>query len=179
MSSPVFQELREAQGLAYSAYAYYGTASKASGNDQFFAYIGTQSDKQAESMKAMLGLMKNFPRSENGFEVAKSNIMNQIESQRITKTSILFSYENAVRKGLDYDIRKDVYEQVPLMTLDDIQNFHNQYINGRKFNVVILGSRDKLNFKDMTKYGKVQELSLDEIFGYEKVQKINVESPNN
>lgn len=178
MSSPVFQELREAQGLAYSAYAYYGTASKKSANDEFYAYIGTQADKQAESMGAMLGLMKNFPRSENGFEVAKSSIMNRIESQRITKTGILFNYESAVRRGLDYDIRKDIYAQAQTMTLDDVEKFYNENINNQNFNVVILGSRDKLNFKDMQKYGKVQELTLDEIFGYEKVQKINVETPN-
>ena len=178
MSSPVFQELREAQGLAYSAYAFYGTADKASGNDQFFAYIGTQADKQAESMNAMLGLMKNFPRAENGFEVAKSNITNRIESQRITKTGILFNYENAIRRGFDYDIRKDIYTQAQMMTLDDVEKFHKEHIGNQKFNVVILGNRDNLNFKDLQKYGKVQELTLDEIFGYEKVQKINVETPN-
>ncbi len=178
MSSPVFQELREAQGLAYAAYAFYGTASKKSGNDEFFAYIGTQADKQGESMSAMLGLMKNFPRSENGFEVAKSSIMNRIESQRITKTGILFNYENAMRRGLEYDIRKDIYAQAQTMTLDDVEKFHNENIINRNFNVVILGSRDKLNFKDMQKYGKVRELTLDEIFGYEKVQKINVETPD-
>jgi hypothetical protein len=80
---------------------------------------------------------------------------------------------------LDYDIRKDIYAQAQTMTLDDVEKFHNENISSQKFNVVILGSRDKLNFKDMQKYGKVQELTLDEIFGYEKVQKINVETPNN
>jgi predicted Zn-dependent peptidase len=71
MSSPVFQELREAQGLAYSAFAYYGTADKPVGNDLFYAYIGTQADKQPEAMKAMKGLLTDFPKSEGGFEVAR------------------------------------------------------------------------------------------------------------
>ena len=178
MSSPIFQELREAQGLAYSAFAYYGTASKPSENDLFYGYIGTQADKQAESMKGLSTLIQNFPRTENGFEVARSGLMNRIESERINKTSILFDYLGAQKKGLDHDIRKDVYDLAQTVTLDDIQKFQEQYLKDAKYNVVLLGNKDKLNFKDLQKYGKVQELTLDELFGYEKVQKINMEKPN-
>lgn len=65
MSSPIFLELREAQGLAYSAFAYYGTAAKPTENDLFYAYIGTQADKQPEAKKAMLDLLQQFPRPKN------------------------------------------------------------------------------------------------------------------
>jgi zinc protease len=178
MSSPVFQELREAQGLAYSAFAYYGTAAKPSDNDMFYAYIGTQADKQPEAMDAMLELLRDFPKSQNGFEVAQNAILNQIESQRITKAGILFNYENARKKGLDYDVRKDVYEKVQKYTLDDVVKFQEENMKDNKYNVVLVGSKDKIDFKDLQKYGKVKQLTLDELFGYEKVEKINLESPN-
>jgi zinc protease len=178
MSSPIFQELREAQGLAYSAFAFYGTAAKPTGNDFFYGYVGTQADKQVESMKGLSGLIRNFPRTENGFQVAKNGLMNRIESQRITKTNILFNYLDAERKGIGYDIRKDVYEQAQNMTLDDMEKFHQQYLQNARYNVVVLGRRDKLNLKDLKNYGEVKELSLDEIFGYEKPVKINTESPD-
>lgn len=178
MSSPVFQELREAQGLAYSAFAYYGTAEKKADKDMFYAYIGTQADKQPEAMKAMQGLLQDFPKSENGFEAAKKAILNQIESQRITKTGILFNYENARKKGLDYDVRKDVYEKVQTYTLEDVEKFQQEYLKNNNYNVVLIGSKDKLNFKELQKYGKVQQLSLDELFGYEKQEKINLEKAN-
>jgi zinc protease len=178
MSSPVFQELREAQGLAYSAFAYYGTASKPENNDMFYAYIGTQADKQPEAMKAMLGLLQDFPKSENGFEVSKNAILNQIESQRITKANILFNYESARKKGIDYDIRKDIYDKVQNYTLEDVAKFQEQQLKDNKYNVVLIGSKDKINFKDLKKYGEVKQLSLDEIFGYEQPIKINTERPN-
>jgi len=178
MSSPIFQELREAQCLAYSAFAYYGTADKPTGNDFFYGYVGTQADKQVEAMKGLSALIRNFPRTESGFEVAKSGIMNRIESARITKTGILFNYLDAQRKGIDHDVRKDVYEQAQQLTLDDIQKFHEQYLSGAKYNVVVLGKEGKLNLKDLQNYGKVKELTLDELFGYEKPVKINTESPN-
>jgi predicted Zn-dependent peptidase len=178
MSSPVFQELREAQGLAYSAFAYYGTAAKPSGNDLFYAYIGTQADKQPEAMKAMLALLQDFPKSENGFEVAQNAILNQIESQRITKAGILFNYETARKKGLTYDVRKDVYEKVQKYTLADVEKFQQENLKNNKYNVVLIGNKDKIDFKDLQKYGKVKQLTLDELFGYEKVDKINLEQPN-
>jgi zinc protease len=175
MSSPVFQELREAQGLAYSAFAYYGTPSKPTENDLFYAYIGTQADKQPEAMIGMQKLLTDFPKSESGFEVARNAILNQIESERITKANILFNYETARRQGLNYDIRKDIYEKTQKFTLDDVSAFQQDYIQGKNFNVVLIGSKDKINFKALQPYGKVRELTLDEIFGYEKVQKINLE----
>ncbi len=178
MASPVFQELREAQGLAYAAFATYRPATTKSSYDNFFGYIGTQADKQTESMKAMMGLIQDFPRSENGFEVARTSLMNQLESERITKTNILFNYETAKRRGLDHDIRKDVYEQIQDMTIEDIANFQKEYIKGRKFNVVLVGDQKKLNLKSLQQYGTVKELTLDELFGYEKPLKVNKETPN-
>ncbi len=175
MASPVFQELREAQGLAYSAFASYGVADKKTENDQFFGYIGTQADKQADAMKAMMDLLQNFPRSENGFDVARNSLMNKLESERITKTGILFSYEAARRRGLDHDVRKDVYEEIQSMTIEDVAKFQMQYVKGRKFNVVLVGDKGKLNFKDLQKYGGIRELTLDELFGYEEPVKVQLE----
>ena len=178
MSSPVFQELREAQGLAYSAFAYYGVPLKPTENDLFYAYIGTQADKQPEAMKAMQKLLVDFPRSETGFEGARSAILNQMESERIRKMGILFSYDRALQRGLDYDVRKDVYEQTQKFTLDDIAKFQQQHIKNKKFNVVLIGDKAKINFKELQSYGDVQEVTLDELFGYEKVQRIDLEAPN-
>ena len=174
----VFQELREAQGLAYSTFASYGVAGKKKDNDSFYAYIGMQADKQPEGMKAMTELLENLPKSENGFDVAQNAILSQIESQRITKASILFNYETARKRGLDYDVRKDIYEDVQKATLADIEKFQQENIKNSKYNVVLIGSKDKINFKDLQKYGTVKQLTLDELFGYEKQEKINLEQPN-
>jgi zinc protease len=51
-------------------------------------------------------------------------------------------------------------------------------LKDNKYNVVLIGSKDKINFKDLKKYGEVKQLSLDEIFGYEQPIKINTERPN-
>jgi zinc protease len=177
MASPVFQELREAQGLAYSAFAGYNNAPKKDQHNYFFGYIGTQADKQPEAMNAMMNLIQNFPRSENGFDVAQKSLLSRLETERVTKAAILFNYENAKRRGVDHDLRKDIYEGVQNMTIEDVANFQQKFIKGKSFNVVLVGDKDKLSFKELSRFGEVKQLSLDELFGYEKPQKMDLETP--
>ena len=175
MNSVVFQEIRESQGLAYAAYARYALGGKKDRSNYLLSYIGTQADKQTEAMASMLDLLNNMPESEAAFNISKEAILSQIESERITKSSVLWSYERAKDLGLDYDIRKNVYEEVKNMNFQDLKNFNEKYIKGKPFVTVLIGSRDKINFKDLEKYGEVKELSLSEIFGYDEIVELNVD----
>ncbi|NRB52628.1 MAG: insulinase family protein [Saprospiraceae bacterium] len=171
MSSVVFQEIREAQGLAYSVFASYSQGTKKEANDQIFAYVGTQVDKQVEAMDALLGLLNNMPESEQSFEASKKAILKKIESERVTKTSVLFNYLNAEEKGLTYDIRKDIYSKVKDMSMGDLKAFHEKHVKNKKYNLAIIGDKNRLNLVALGKYGIVQELSLAELFGYDDPKK--------
>ena len=167
MNSIVFQEIREAQGLAYSVFSSFSQPSKKEKANYLFAYVGTQADKQAEAMNAMMDLINNMPESEEAFNIAKEAILNKIESERVTGSSVIWNYISAQDKGLDYDIRKDVYEQVKGMTFADLSTFHEKYIKDKNYVTVLVGSRDKIDFENLRKYGEVNEVPLDELFGYE------------
>lgn len=166
MNSIVFQEIREAQGLAYSVFSSFSQPSKKDKANYLFAYVGTQADKQSEAMNAMMELLNNMPESEEAFSIAKNAILNKIESERITGSSVLWNYISAQDKGLDYDVRKDIYEQVQGMEFADLKSFHEKYIKDQKYVTVLVGSRDKIDFNALKTYGDVTELSLDELFGY-------------
>jgi hypothetical protein len=66
----------------------------------------------------------------------------------------------------DRDIRKDIYEQVPLLQMEDLTAFFNQYIKDKKYTILVLGDTEKLDLAALENFGKVKELSLEEIFGY-------------
>ena len=167
MSGIAFQEIREAQGLAYSVFTSYSQGRKEDKNDFLMAYVGTQADKQEEAMDAMINLLNEMPESQQTFDNAKKGILEKIESQRITKTGVLFNYLNAKEKGLDYDIRKDIYTRVKDMTFSDLKTFHDKYVKDKKFNVALIGDKGRLDFAALSKYGEVNKLSLEEIFGYD------------
>jgi len=52
------------------------------------------------------------------------------------------------------------------MNFNDIKIFQEKYIKGLPQKILVIGSKDKLNFDVLKKYGKVKELTLKEVFGY-------------
>ncbi|WP_281613566.1 insulinase family protein [Flammeovirga sp. SubArs3] len=172
MNAIVFQEMREAQGLAYSVFSKYGVASEKNKNDYTLAYIGTQSDKLKEAMAGMKSLLDHPPKNEKSFEAAKKAILSQLESERITKSAVLFNYETALKRGDDHDVRKDVYTAIQTMTVDDVMAFHKEFIEGQNYNVCVVGDKDKLDMKTLKEYGKVQELSLNDLFGFDNKPRV-------
>ncbi len=166
MGSIVFQDLRESKALAYSAYSGYSNADKLGRSNYNLSYIGTQSDKLPEAMAGMEALLTDMPIAEANLEIAKNAIRNSISTERITKGNILMSYERAKRLGLDYDLRRDVYASTQKMTFDELKKFQLAKIRGQNQVILVIGSKDRLNFKELAKYGQVQQLTLKEIFGY-------------
>ncbi len=46
--------------------------------------------------------------------------MKSIQSRRVTKAGVINAYFNAKLMGIDYDVTKLYYEQLPSLTLQDI-----------------------------------------------------------
>ncbi len=166
MSSIVFQDMRESKALAYSVFSNYSMPEKKDKAHYNFAYIGTQADKLPEAMKGMTALLTNMPESETNLTAAKEAIMQKISTERITRSSILWSYENAQKKGLDYDIRKDVFAAIPTMNMSELKTFQNKYIKNNKYTIMVLGDKNALDIKTLEKYGPVKFLTLEDVFGY-------------
>jgi len=166
MSGIVFQELRESKALAYAVFSAFRTPDRKYKSHYILAYIGTQWDKLDEAVKGIKGLLDDMPESEITFNAAKSSLLQQIQTSRTTKTDILFSYLGAKKLGLDHEIRKDVYEKVPGMTLQDVKGFHDTFVKGKKYNILVLGDKEKLDMKVLEKYGNIKTLTLEEVFGY-------------
>jgi len=167
MASVVYQTLRESQALAYLVYGSYQSPNKPDDAHYVFAYIGAQADKADEALSGLLGLLNNMVESDLSFEDSKNAIIKKIQTERITKSAILWKHESDKRMGNDkYDIRKDTYDQVPDLTLDDMRNFFNQYIKDNKYTFLVIGDTNKMDFNILKKYGTVKQLTLEEVFGY-------------
>lgn len=166
MSSVVFQEIRESRALAYSTYAAYSQASEKGKYDVLLAYVGTQADKLNEAVTAMNELLSNMPENEESFNQAKQSILSGIESERIIKTNVFFSYLEALDMGISYDYRKMLYEAVSKISFADVKAFQQQNLKGRQWAIAVVGSKDKISETDLKKYGELKVLGLEEIFGY-------------
>jgi predicted Zn-dependent peptidase len=166
MSSVVFQDMRESKALAYSVYSTYQTPVKKDRSHYVFAYIGTQADKLPEAMSGMTSLLNNMPESDVLFNASKDAVLQKIRTERITKSGVLFNYESARKLGLDHDIRKDVYEKMPSLSMNEIRAFHGKYMKDKTYSILVLGDKNKLDMATLSKYGTVKFLTLEDIFGY-------------
>jgi predicted Zn-dependent peptidase len=166
LSSIVFQEIRESKALAYSAYAYYSSPSKIDDSHYIQAYVGTQTNKLGQATEAIMELLNNMPEAEGQFEDAKLTALKQIETNRITKSNIFWTYFSNKKKGIDYDIRKPNYDVIEKMQMSDLKGFFEENVKGRNFTYLVIGNRNEVDFESLKKLGKVRELSLEDVFGY-------------
>ncbi len=167
LSSIVFQEIRESKALAYSAYSYFTIPTKKDRSHYVRAYIGAQVDKLPEATKAMHDLMNDMPRSNLQFASARDAAMKQIESSRTKRSSIFWTYLLAQERGLDYDLNEKVYGSLQTMSFDDLQSFFDKNIKGKTYTYTIIGNKKLIDQEVMKSLGNYQELTLEELFGYE------------
>src|SRR5690625_597281 len=166
MGSIVFQTIRESKALAYSTYAGLMTASRLDRQNSFTAYVGAQNDKFDLAVEAMHELLDEFPESNRAFGNAKEAMQKKLVTDRINDASILFSYLNAERLGLDYDIRKTTYERLANLELADLNNLHTNLIQKKPYAYCIITDEDNISEEQLKSLGEVKRLSLEEIFGY-------------
>lgn len=166
MNAIVFQEMREKRSLAYTARSTFRSPSKADGNYMNFAFIATQNDKAVDAIEAFNELFDNMPLSENAFNLAKDGIKSRIETERITKTRLLFTYLSNRRLGLEQDTRKDIYFGIENLTIDDVKKFSDKYLKDQTKTYIILGREKEIDFDSLKKYGEKIKLTQEEIFGY-------------
>ena len=166
MNAIVFQEMREARGLAYSAGASFQRPGRLDQTYTMNTFIATQNDKLHDAVVAFDEIINNMPESEKAFDLAKESILSRIRTQRILRSSIIWNYISAREMGLDYDTRKDLYEKIPSMTFEEVKKFQQEYIKGRTYTYCIMGDEKDFTVDKLKEYGPVKVLSLEEIFGY-------------
>ena len=61
---------------------------------------------------------------------------------------------------------KEISKGHSKITFDDLKKLHTDYFSHKSYTYCFIGSDKKIDMKDLTKIGEVENLSLQEIFGY-------------
>jgi predicted Zn-dependent peptidase len=166
MNSIVFQEMREARSLAYSAWAYFIDPSKSSNPYIFTASIISQNDKISAAIDAFADIINDMPESEAAVNIAKEALLARLRTERTIKQNVLWAYLAAKDMGVDYDRDKAVYEKIQNMTLEDVKAFQEKWIKNRTYFYGILGDSKDLDLNKIRQLGTVHFLTQQAIFGY-------------
>lgn len=166
MGAIVFQELREARGLAYSAAAYYNSPDYKGDKEDFYTYIITQNDKMTDCIGEFNSLLNDMPARDISFNLAKQSLIKNIATSRTTKFAILNAYMNARDLGINSDLNKVIYEKLPSITLQQLTDFAKSRIANKPYKYLILGDEGNLDIKALEKIGPIHRISTEELFGY-------------
>ena len=166
MNTIVFQEMREARALAYSAGAYLNEPTFTGDSYSFYARIGSQNDKLQDAVEAFDEIINNMPESQKAFDIAMSSLDGTLRTQRTTGMSVLNSYLTSKELGLSEPLEKYIFSKLGDITLDDLGATQRKWVKDRTYVYGILGDASGLDLNFLKTLGPVEQVTLEDIFGY-------------
>jgi predicted Zn-dependent peptidase len=162
----VFQEMREARGLAYSSQARLMMPSHKDDTYMYYAFIATQNDKMKTAIEAFDEIINEMPESQAAFDVAKEALISRLRTDRVTGEGVISKYLSDRELGVTEPREKQIYEVAQTLTLEDVKAAQDKWVENRTYVYGILGDIKDLDTKYLRTLGPVEVLTLEDIFGY-------------
>lgn len=166
LSSVVFQEIRESKALAYSTYAIYGSPRKKDNAHYLQAYVGTQPDKIGDALPALFQIINQMPVDRPQIERSRLSVIKQIASSRTIPKRTYWDHMLFKDRGFNRDLDQDIYHKLQESNTEDLLQFHRKYVQDSRFNIMVLGSKERVDMEYLRSFGPVRELTMEEVFGF-------------
>jgi predicted Zn-dependent peptidase len=163
MGSIIFQRLREAKALAYSASGNISGQMDSAAVRFVGAFIGTQADKLIDAIDGMREIFSVFPAVPSAFESGKANVVSEYETERIVGWDALITYKWLRLLGHGENTAPTLYSAAKATTFDTMRKAYERYVRGRLRSMFIVGSIDKLDMAALRKYGAVRTITADDV----------------
>lgn len=164
MSSVVFQELREARALAYSASAAYAQGSRLNAENLMLGAIGTQTDKTVDALTAFVDLIDNMPPSVERFDESVNALINRYRTSTVNFRQVIGAVRGWERLGIEGDPRRERYQQLQTVAMDDLLNFQQQHVKERPKLISIVGDLSIIEQEELEQFGTVKQIQVDDLF---------------
>ena len=164
MSSVVFQELREARALAYSASARYSQGGRLNAQNIMLGAIGTQTDKTVDALEAFIDLIDNMPSSSERFDEAVSASLNRYRTSKLNFRQVIGAVRNWEQLGFESDPRRARYQQLQTASMEDLLEFQQQHVKDRPKLISIVGDLSIIDTEELEQFGTVEEVQVDQLF---------------
>jgi len=164
MSGIVFQELREARALAYSAGARYLTGNRKEDQDIMVGVIGTQADKTLDALAAFIDLIDNLPNSPDRFKESRESLISNYRTSRINFRNVIGTVRGWERLGLAIDPREARYKKISSADMSCMLDFFKEHIKDKPKMISIVGDKARINMKTLGAFGKITEVNTEDIF---------------
>ena len=160
----LYQEVREARGLAYTVFGGFDSGSKKIDDASVLAYVGTQGDKADEALAAVLSTLRT-PLDDKRLETAKETIAQNHRVDRIPPRAIanvVYAWEDQGAKTDPRAVRVDAALKLDKATLEKWL----KAAFARPVIVSVTGDRKKLDEAKLGKLAPVTWVPIAKLFGY-------------
>ncbi len=162
----VYAKIREQKSLAYNVGGVFLLGSDTSQYNYLELTNGVESEKTEDVLKTIHELLNSIDGSQSIFENTKMGNLKQYESIRTRGRDIFWKYEEFKKQNINEDPNQIAYNSLLNMNYNTIQSYFDKYVKGRPYNIIILGDRNKINLKNIEKYGELKELNINYLFNY-------------
>jgi len=165
MGAVVVQEIREARGLAYDAWAGYDPGDRARDESALEATMGTQSDKTVEALATLVRLLRAPPIHEARTEVARRSLDQEVRASRVDPRQAPAWVESWDELGERSDPRPREWAQVKAAAPAELAAFAARAGTGPLL-ISVMGDADRIDRAALARIGSVEEVPLSRLFGY-------------
>ncbi|HGG56443.1 MAG TPA: insulinase family protein, partial [Nannocystis exedens] len=127
MSGLIFQELREARGLAYRAWAHFRRGAKTGDASALIGVLGTQGDKTIDALDLMLTLLQSTPVSKERFVASKTALREDTRNDYIQPRIRPWSVYRWDLQGDAVDPREALLGAISTLDLAALREFAGRF----------------------------------------------------
>ena len=162
----VMNEIRVKRSMAYSAYGYDATPSLPGKECYFIGYVGTQSDKVVDAISVYMDILNNMPVDSTNVEALRASLKQAAQTAKPSMRGKAATFEYWQRLGYNEDPAKVNAEAINALTINDIENFYKENIQGKPVTIILMGDPKKIDLKAIeAKVGcKVTKLTPGKLF---------------
>ena len=164
MAGLVFQELREARALAYSAWAHFFSPSRPNDENILIGAIGCQADKTLEAVEAFLGLLEEMPINQTRWESAHSSLLSTYRTNPIGYRSTPGFVYDFGALGLEGDPRKARFEALRDADVNLLKEFYEKEIKPKAKLLSIVGDSARIDLDKLSEFGAVKKVVAEDLF---------------
>lgn len=166
MSSVLFQEVREFRSMAYAAQGVAMTPQLARSTTPsgYMALVATQADKTMQVIGLLDTLFNDMPVNKGNMPLAKLNLANEINNSYPTFRGMPLIVSLSERIGYNRDANMVLGEQLSTLDDEEILKFYQERIQGKPYQLMIVGNVKKLDLKALARYGTIVKVKKADIY---------------
>ena len=166
MSSVLFQQVREFRSMAYASQGIALTPNLARSKDPsaYLALIGTQGDKTMQAIALLDSLVSDMPMNSENLVVARQSLLNDINNSYPSFRGMAQFIATEERLGFSADERAVNARILPTLTQADVEEFYRRHIQGKPYQLAVVGNVKTLDLKELARYGTIRMVKKDDIY---------------